>query len=109
MTRVVEVSLGDGAIIFVEVPGDDSGLPERVGRTADLVRGAAESLDQALNRIKPAITTMLRGVRDLPQPPDHVEVEFGIKVTTEAGVVVARTAGEANFAIRLQWTPEGRT
>jgi hypothetical protein len=43
-------------------------------------------------------------VRDLATPPDKVQLEFGVKLTAEAGVVIAKAATEANFKLSLEWT-----
>ena len=35
-------------------------------------------------------------------PEEHV-VEFGIKLNSEAGVVVSRTAAEGHFTVKITW------
>ena len=35
--------------------------------------------------------------------PSELSLTFGIKLTAEAGVVIARTAGECNFAVTMRW------
>jgi hypothetical protein len=41
---------------------------------------------------------------DLATPPDTVKIEFGVKLTAEAGVVIAKAATEANFKLSLEWS-----
>lgn len=103
MTTVVEMPLEDGSMILVEVSDDEQRL-QRVGRIGSVVRDSAETLDQALRRVKPVVTTVLNQIRDLATPPDTVKVEFGVKLTAEAGVVIAKAATEANFKLTLEWT-----
>lgn len=103
MATVVEMPLEDGSTILVEVSDDEQRL-QRVGRIGSVVRDSVETLDEALRRVKPAVTTVLNQVRDLATPPDTVKVEFGVKLTAEAGVVIARAATEANFKLTLEWT-----
>jgi Trypsin-co-occurring domain 1 len=35
--------------------------------------------------------------------PDEHEIEFGIKLNAEAGVVVAKSAVEGHFSVKLLW------
>lgn len=105
MTRIGEMRLSDGTAVRVEVDGQqDSGI-DRVGRgsVSEAIRGSAHTLQEALAHIRPAVEAVADSVRDLASRPDSVSVEFGIKLSAEAGVVVAKAASEANFAVRLEW------
>ena len=39
--------------------------------------------------------------------PDSVELTIGVKLTAEAGVILAKTASEAQFAIKIIWKGSG--
>ena len=39
----------------------------------------------------------------LPEPPDEVAVEFGVKMSVETGAVITKASGEGNFKINLSW------
>ncbi|WP_328472241.1 hypothetical protein OHA21_09345 [Actinoplanes sp. NBC_00393] len=101
MTTVVVMPLDDGGSVLVEVP-DEPGSLENVGRP-DALKHAQETLQQALARIRPAATAIRDSIREMADPPERIGVEFGVKVTAEAGVVVARAKSEANFTVRLEW------
>jgi hypothetical protein len=45
-------------------------------------------------------------LRALHDPPDEIEVEFGLKMSAEAGAVVAATGLEANYRVTLTWRRE---
>lgn len=107
MIQIAAMPLDDGSTVLVEV-ADDTGI-ERVGRADTVVREASETLQEALARVRPAATAVLRSVREMTQPPDTVKLEFGVKLTAEAGVVVARTSGEANFKITVEWSSHSNT
>ncbi|QXE33251.1 hypothetical protein KQY30_02025 [Streptomyces sp. GMY02] len=105
MTRIQEMLLNDGTAVRVEVEGQpDSGI-DRVGRGAasDIVRGSAQTLQEALAHIRPAVEAVADSIQGLASRPDTVSLEFGIKLSAEAGVVVAKAASEANFVVRLEW------
>lgn len=46
-----------------------------------------------------ALGTLRGGVN----APDEVEVAFGVKLVAQAGAVVAKTATEGHFVVRLRW------
>jgi Trypsin-co-occurring domain 1 len=46
---------------------------------------------------------LIARLRDLAERPDGIGVEFGLKMSMDAGLVVAHTSGEANFKVSLQW------
>ncbi|MFF4249513.1 CU044_2847 family protein [Streptomyces sp. NPDC001822] len=107
MTSVGDMQLGDGTSVRVELADGESGF-DRVGRgPGGLARSSAETLQEALDHVRPALDTVANTVRELAHRPDTVSVEFGIKLAAEAGVVVAKAASEANFTVTLEWS--GRT
>lgn len=102
MATVVEMPLEDGSTILVEVTDDEQRL-QRVG-VGTVVRDTTETLEGALRRVKPAVTAVLGQMRALATPPEKVRLQFGVKLTAEAGVVIARATTEANFTLSLEWT-----
>jgi len=89
-----------GPPLIVEVADDDYGL-ERVAREDGGLVQATEKLEEALGRAMPALRTVVRSVQALA--PDAAKIEFGITLTAEAGVVVAKTAVEGHFTVTLSW------
>ena len=100
---VGEMRLDDGQVVLLEVAGEAPAGAQRVSR-GGAVAGAAETLQQALARVRPALGAVLEGARNLPRPPGSVTVEFGITLSAELGVVVARGSTEANFKVSMEWT-----
>jgi hypothetical protein len=115
MTRLVEFPLETGGSVIVEV--DDRGIrDERVvrgglgerGRPVEIAARAGETLEAAFGRIQPAAGAMVSRLRRLTDAPEEIEIEFGIQLSAELGVIVAHTAGEANFRVRLRWKRDER-
>ncbi|WAZ20834.1 hypothetical protein STRCI_001975 [Streptomyces cinnabarinus] len=105
MAYVGEMVLDDGQVVLLEVTGEGPAGVQRVSR-GGAVAGAAETLQQALARVRPALGAVLEGARELPRPPESVTVEFGITLSAEAGVVVARGSTEAHFTVTMNWANE---
>ncbi|MEU6488085.1 CU044_2847 family protein [Streptomyces sp. NPDC046887] len=104
MTRVfVEMPSEDGRIVVFEA--EQEALSEELQLASETSTGVtvrtAETLRSALSTLRPA----LNDIRDslAAVSPDAVEVEFGIKVGGESGVIFAKGTVEANFVVRLSW------
>lgn len=69
--------------------------------SGQVVAKANVTLDQALARLKPSLRKMIDVLKDLG--PDEAEVEFGLKIGGESGVVIAKGTAEVNFVIRMSW------
>ena len=111
MKRLVEFPLADGGSIHVEVESamEPGGRAVRGMDTSEVAERAADTLETALAKIRPAAEAIILRLRDLSQPPDVVAVEFGLKLSASAGAVIAAAATEANFKIDLTWKRRGTT
>ena len=105
MNRLVEFPLKDGSTIHVEVDAATVAGWQTVrgAGTAEVAERACDTLEAALAKMRPAAEAIIARLRDLSQPPDAIEVEFGIKLSASAGAVIAAAATEANFKINLTW------
>lgn len=103
MKRALAFPLDAGGSVLVEVE-DAPGPATRGLRPADLPEKARQSFEGAIDTIRLTATAMIGKLRDLADKPDEIEVEFGLKLSAEAGAVIASTAGEAHFTVRLAWT-----
>ncbi|WP_333736018.1 CU044_2847 family protein [Streptomyces sp. IBSBF 2806] len=101
MTELVRFEGPDGTSLIAEVDDDAPGM-ERISRTSDAVADARRRLDEAFAVARPAIRTVVETVGELA--PDEWEIDFGIKLNVESGVVVARTAAEGHFTVKLRWS-----
>lgn len=94
---------GEESSILVEVDEYDLGM-ERVSIDEDSVAEAGRRLEDILAGIRPALGAVMTALRDLG-PTEH-EIEFGIKLNVQAGVIIAKTTTEGHFTVRLKWSRE---
>ncbi|CAN3978217.1 CU044_2847 family protein [Kitasatospora purpeofusca] len=100
----LSVPFDDGETFVVELPeGQGSGVL-RATRGETLIESSAETFESGLSRVRQVAGTLLERLADLPRQPDHIRAEFGIKITTEAGLVVAKASGDAHFTLQLEWS-----
>jgi Trypsin-co-occurring domain 1 len=105
MPVYLDVPLADGSSFTVEVDEPQRGPVTRGGgRLTDTVVEAGQSLEDALDRVSPAFRVLVGKLREAAERPDDMEIEFGLKLSTELGAIVAKTAGEANFRVCVRWS-----
>jgi len=107
MTELVEFPLESGGSLVVEVqaPARD-GVVRRgfdPGRRGASVTRATESLEAAFEHIGPAMSALLARVRAGLDEPSEIELEFGIQLSAEIGVILASSSGHANVRVRAVW------
>ena len=112
MTELVRFQVrGDQSVIAEVDPVDDHLLeddPEgfrpvgRGNRTADL----GEVFESRLGQIRDAAEAALEVLRGAAAP-DEIKLSLGIKLTQEAGAIIARTALEGNLGVELLWKRNG--
>jgi len=105
MSRFVEVPLSSGGSITVEVDEQAGGRVMRGGgdRGAELVECGSRTLEESLGSIAPALGEVIDKLRNVSSQLSQIEVELGLKLTAEAGMVVAKAGAEANFRVLVRW------
>jgi Trypsin-co-occurring domain 1 len=99
---LIEVPVEGGGRLVVQVSGTElPGDLQLAARPGEVVARARQSLEQALDQIKPAVRVVLD--RLVAMSPDEVSVEFGLTLGAETGIVVAKGTSEMHFAVTLNW------
>jgi len=102
---LIEFPLEDGGSIIVEVENLEEGVVP-AARPGEVATKAEQTFQAALDRVRPIATTLIGKIRDLSDPPDKAELEFGLKLTAEAGAVLTSASGEAHCKVTLTWERE---
>ncbi|MFI7236090.1 CU044_2847 family protein [Streptomyces cyaneofuscatus] len=111
-SQLLWVPLGgdaDDERVVVEVGFSSSGIV-RASRPGEIAGTAARTLTESFDQVRAAAAVLLDRMTALPSPPSKVEIELGVKINAEAGAIIAKTAAEGNFAVRLTWErgPDGQ-
>src|SRR5215471_14937313 len=61
---------------------------------------AQVTLEGALENLKPSLLKISRLLKDMAP---ETEVEFGLKIGGETGVIIAKGTAEVNFTVRMSW------
>lgn len=103
MKRLIEFPLENGDSILVEVDEAEEGTLVKAALTSEVVAKAQQTFEQALEKVKPASSAIIKKLRNLSDPPDEITVAFGLKLSAEAGAVVASASADANYTVTLKW------
>ncbi|MFD5460603.1 CU044_2847 family protein [Streptomyces olivaceus] len=104
MDGLVEFKTGDGVRVVVEGVEDEEGA--RLVSRGDGPARAARTFEDSLDGVRAAAASALRVFRDGSLRPDAVELEFGVKLSAEAGAVIAKGSAEGHLVVKLSWSPE---
>jgi Trypsin-co-occurring domain 1 len=105
MKRLVEFPLEDGTTMLVEIEEAEQEGLERISR-GDVIERAQQTLEKSLEKVRPAAQFILDKLRGLHDSPNEIEVQFGLKLNAESGVVLAAASMEANYTIILRWAKQ---
>jgi hypothetical protein len=100
----LDLPIDDAETILVEVKEVGT---VRAG-ASDVIGRAGERLDEAVAKVVRMGQQIIAQARDVPRPPDAIEIELGLKLTAKTNFVVAGSSGEANFKVTLKWSPDQR-
>lgn len=107
MSKLSKFILDNGEEIWIETeavnfPGTwDEEVP--VSREESQV---VQRFETAMAKVRPAASAVIDSLRNMVHSPDEVQVEFGIKMSAEAGAIIASSGLEANFKVALKWKQE---
>ena len=103
MRYLVAVPVDGAEPIVMEIDSDiDVGVIPSA-RPGEVVATATQSFETALERLRPMTQAILVKLRDVAEGPEQIGIEFGLKMSMEAGLVIAHATTEANFKVTLQW------
>lgn len=106
MAEMVEYPLEDGGVLLVQAAAVDA-APDGLGLaspTEEKAKKAAETLESALSSVMPALKSVTEKLRDLS--PSELGVEFGLTLTAETGIVVAKGSAEVHFTVKVTWSKD---
>ncbi|RLC16680.1 MAG: hypothetical protein DRI57_10885 [Deltaproteobacteria bacterium] len=91
-------------VVEIEMPEDEYGQQE-VSRDGKLIE-TGKSFQAALATIKPVAEAIISKFSELSKRPQEIDVEFGLKMSADAGAIIASCGVESNFKVTLKWKQE---
>jgi hypothetical protein len=101
--QLIEFQLEDGSILTVEGVGSENKSGRAlVSRSEDGVEKAEKSFRDAFNVARKAADLVLTSFQEM-HSPNEITLEFGIKFSAKAGIIIAAADTEASFKVGLKW------
>ena len=100
MTEVLRYEAGSGSVL-VEVEDGSYGV-DHPARNEQGILDVGRRLEDAIASVRPAALAALESMAELT--PEHMEIEFGIKLAGDAGALIAKSSSDAHFVLRISWT-----
>ncbi len=102
MKNLVRYQIDSDSYITVESDEPSSGTRRATAR-GNALEQAKEKFEDVIGQIKPVTSLIIKTLNDLADSPDEATIEFGVKLNTNSGVVIASAGVEANFVFKLTW------
>jgi hypothetical protein len=93
---------GSSITVEIEEAGTEQGV-DRAGLGDQVIKRATQSFEAALDKMKPVVNAVMSKLQELTSSMDEVGLEFGLKMSAKAGIVLAAGDVEANFKVSLKW------
>ncbi|MFD0063338.1 CU044_2847 family protein [Streptomyces sp. NPDC056690] len=108
MDGLVEYETEGGAPVAFEASDETGSGVRLVSRGGLPTAQAVGTFESALDGARAAAESALRVLREGPLKPDGVEIEFGVKMSAEAGAVIAKGTAEGHLVVKLSWSATDR-
>ncbi|GEK01010.1 CU044_2847 family protein [Streptomyces sp. ATE26] len=82
-----------------ELPAGEG--PVKAGKVGDAVRRMPQTLQSALDPVRQMTRTVVDQLREVG--PEEVEIEFGLNLSGQVGVIVNKGEATAHLKIRMLW------
>jgi hypothetical protein len=86
----IRFSTSSGGLVLVDVVADDEDAPNRQA-------GPTPTLENALQGVSTGVNVLLESLTNIRSMPDEVTLEFGIRISSQAGAVIAAQPDGAQF------------
>ncbi len=98
MARLVRFQVDETDSVVIEV--DDGDEVSQVG--GGVIEDAAEDFTEKLGSVRKAVEAALRELGGTLKP-ETIKVSFGVKLSAQAGAVIAKTSAEGNLQVEMEW------
>lgn len=71
---------------------------------AELAQQSEKAIESAMNTMVAMARRISSTMNAISDKPSTVEVDFGLKLTANAGALVASASTEASFVVKMTWT-----
>ncbi|MFJ6749845.1 MULTISPECIES: CU044_2847 family protein [unclassified Streptomyces] len=101
--ELLRFPLDGGGEVTVEARADEAGMAG-ASRGDGAIATGTSTFNRALDGVRDAADAALRSFSTLAQRPDEVQIQFGVRLTAEAGAVITKTGVEGHLQVTVTWS-----
>ena len=109
MSNLIEITLDENTKIYLESAKEDIKIGDEslfmpIASNGQIIQKTKEFLDNTFNQITTFSSNIANSIKRLDIAPDEFEVEFAVKFSADAGIIISSISSEASIKIKLKWT-----
>ena len=106
---LIEITMADNSKLYIETTGfmssgSEDPLLVPAASENSVVKRTEELLRKSFTQIKDFSDSIAASIKNSTVCPQEFELEFGVKFSADAGIVISSLSSEANITIRMKWT-----
>ena len=102
-SNVVPIQIGDAQVLIEVVSVAGTEPTSKPGDAAQKVLGAFETVKDTIVDMAVSTKEVIDKTVDRAVRPDHLEIQFGLKVSAQGNVIVAGASAEASITVKLTY------
>lgn len=105
MPRYMEFRTEGGDTVLIEMEEAETPGVRKAGLgPGEVVERADKAFEQAIGSLRASAQSIVNTVSSLADPPDEVEVTFGLEIAGEVkALAVAKASGDATYTVKMTW------
>lgn len=109
MQNLIEVTMANNSKLYIEnavlvSPNNSDSLLIPAASGTSVIKQTEAMLKKSFEQIKEFSDHIATAIRNSSACPDEFDLEFGVKFSAEAGIVISSLNSEANVTIHMKWT-----
>ncbi|MEU1180237.1 CU044_2847 family protein [Streptomyces sp. NPDC005820] len=102
---IVEFLLDDGSAVLVRVSEEQtqSSVLTRGASPSTVIDKAEGTFESVMHAVRAVAHGVAAQVKDFPQRPDGLVVQFGVELNAQAGAIVTAVGASAQLTVSLSW------
>lgn len=100
MGKLIQLKTDSESLLIESTISEKTGKFEQAGGIEQKI---GTKLSDLLKVIHPLTDSIVNSVNDISKKPDSISAEFGLSITAEGNIFVAKATGEASLKITFTW------
>lgn len=106
--KLIEISMDNNTKIYIEgtdyqISKDTDSVMTPATSEEKIVKKAKDYLENSIEQIKYFSNSVAKSIKNIDMCPDEFEIEFGVKFTSDIGIIISSIGAEAGLTVKMKW------